>query len=84
MVGNPELLENKTYSQLRQNYLNNYFQANVAKKLPKQFPEPLSVGKQDVCNFAFSNTANTLKARNYLQYFPGVKVGNLLPGYLLK
>ena len=37
----------------------------------QQFPEPLSVGKLDVGNFAFSNTANTLQARNYLNYFQG-------------
>ena len=49
------------YSQLRQNYLNNYFQAEVGKELPNQFPEPFSVGKLDVSNFEFSNTANTLK-----------------------
>ena len=30
----------------------------------KQFSEPLSVGKLDVGNFASSNTANTLHARN--------------------
>ena len=49
-------------------YLTNYFQAKVGKELPKQFPEPLSVGKLDVGNFAFSNAANTLQARNYLKY----------------
>ena len=38
------------YGQLRQNYLNNNFQAKVGQKLPTQFPEPLSVGKQDVGN----------------------------------
>ena len=43
----------------------------VGKELPKQFPEPLSVGKLDVGNFAFSNAANTLQARNYLNYFQG-------------
>ena len=59
------------HNQLRQNYLNNYFQAEVGKELPKQFPEPLSVGKLDVGNFGFSNTANTLQARNYLNYFQG-------------
>ena len=36
------------YNQLRQDYLDNYFQAKVGKELPKQFPEPLSVGKLDV------------------------------------
>ena len=60
-----------TCSQLRQNYLNDYFQAKVGKELPEQFPEPRSVGKLDVGNFAFSNTANTLQARNYLEYFRG-------------
>ena len=56
------------------------FQAKVGKELPKQFPEPLSVGKLDVGNFAFSDTANTLQARNHLKIFSGrFKVGNLLP-----
>ena len=60
------------YSQLRQNYLNKYFQAKADKELPKQFPEPLLVGKLDVGNFALSNPANTLQARNYLvQHFQG-------------
>ena len=49
------------YRQLRQNYQNHNFQARVGKELPKQFPEPLSVGKLDVGNLTFSNTANTLK-----------------------
>ena len=59
------------YNQLRQNYLNNDFQVKVGKELPKQFPEPLSVRNLDVGNFAFSDTANTLQARNYLKYFQG-------------
>ena len=59
------------YSQLWQNYLNNYFQAKVGKELPKQFPEAISVGKLDVGNFVFPNTANTLQAGNYLKYFQG-------------
>ena len=42
-----------------------HFQGKVGKELPKQYPEPLLVGKLDVSNFAFSNTANTLQARNY-------------------
>ena len=45
------------YHQLRQNYLNNDFQANVGKELPKQFPEPLSVGKLDVGKLAVPHTA---------------------------
>ena len=51
------------YNQLQQNNLNNYFQAKVRKELPIQFPEPLSVGKLDVGNFALSNTANALQAK---------------------
>ena len=34
-----------------------YCLAKVGKELPKQLPEPLSVGKLDVGKFAFSNTA---------------------------
>ena len=45
------------------------FHAKVGKKSLKQFPKPVSVGKLDVGNFAFSNTVNTLQARNYLKYF---------------
>ena len=41
------------YSQLRQNDLNSYFQTKVGKEGPKQFPEPFSVGKQNVGNFHF-------------------------------
>ena len=76
----------RIYSQPRQNYLNHSFQAKVVKQLPKQFPEPLSVGKLDVGNFACSNSANTLQARNYLKYISSgrVKVGKLLPDRLLK
>ena len=60
------------YNQLRQNYLNNHFQAKAGKELPKQFPEPLSIGNLDVGDFAFSNTAkHTLPARNYLNYLQG-------------
>ena len=40
------------YSQLWQNYLNNYFQTKVGKEIPKQFPEPITVGRLDVGNFA--------------------------------
>ena len=68
----PKLFPKKTdcfYSQLHQNYLNNYLQATVGREFPKQFPEPLSVGKLNVSNFALSNMANTLQARNYLKYF---------------
>ena len=36
------------------NYLNGYFGAKVGKKLPNRFPEPRSVGRQDVGNFALS------------------------------
>ena len=43
----------------------------VGKELPQQFPEPLLVGKLDVGNLAVSNTANTLQARNNLNYFQG-------------
>ena len=60
-----------SYSQLRQNCLNNSFQAKVGKELPKQFPELLSVGKLDVGNFAFPKTANTLQARNFQNHFQG-------------
>ena len=74
------------YSQHRQNYLNSYFQAKVGKKLPKQLPEPLSVGKLDIGSFAFSSTANTLQARNYQKYFQGgsKSVIYILPDSLLK
>ena len=53
----------REYSQLRQNYQNNYFEAKVGKELPKQFPEPLSVGKLDVGSLALSDNANALQAR---------------------
>ena len=56
-------------SQLRQNYLKKHFQAKVGKQLPKQFPETFSFRKLDVGNFAFSDTANTPQARNYLRHF---------------
>ena len=49
------------FSQFRQSYLNIYFQAKVGTELPKEFPGPLSVGKLDVGNFAFSNTAETVR-----------------------
>ena len=49
------------YSQLRQNYLNNYFQAEVGKELPKQFPDAFSVSKLHVGNFAFSKTQTLCK-----------------------
>ena len=69
-----------SYSHLRQNYLNNYFQAKVGKKLPQQFPEPLSVSKLDVGHFVFSNTAKTLCKPELPQTFSWrVKVCNLLP-----
>ena len=54
------------YGQLRQNYLNHDFQTKVGQELPKEFPVPPSVGRQNVGHFAFSNAANTLQARNYL------------------
>ena len=45
------------YSQHRQNYSNNYFRAEVGKKLPKQFPEPFLVAKQGVGNLELSCAA---------------------------
>ena len=68
-------------SQLRQKYLNNCFQAEVGKELPKQFPEPPSVGKLDVVlksckRFASQRLPKILSER--------VNVGILLPDYLLK
>ena len=56
---------------LRQSYLNHFFQAKVGRELPKQLPEPPSVGKLVVGNVALSNAANTLQARNYMKYFQG-------------
>ena len=69
------------YSQLLQNDLNKHFQTKIAKELPKQFPEPLSVGTLDIGNFAISNAANALQAsQKFPKIFSGrVKVGNLLP-----
>ena len=58
-----------TYSQFRQDYLNIDFHAKIGRELPEQLPEPLSVGKLDVGNFAFQS--NTLQARNYLKYLQG-------------
>ena len=46
---------------------NAYFRAKVCQQLPEQFPKPPLVGKQDVSNFALSNTAKTLQARHYLK-----------------
>ena len=68
------------YNQLRQNYLNKHFQAKVGKELPKQFPEPLLVGKLNLGNFAFSKNCK----QSASQMLPGrVKGGNLLPDLLL-
>ena len=64
-----EVGNGKNFSQLRQNYLNNYFQARVGKELPKQFPEPLSVSKLDVGNFAFSNALCKPGVKNWTQTF---------------
>ena len=58
------------YSQHQQNYLNNPFQGEVGKNLPKQFPESPPVGEQ-VGNSALCYTAKTFKARNYLKQFEG-------------
>ena len=54
--------QSNKYSQHRQNYLNNYFRAEVGKNLPKQFPDPFPVGKQGVGNLALSHTAKTPEA----------------------
>ena len=59
----------KQLNQLRQNYLNNYFQARVGKEFTKQFPAPLPIRKLDAGYFAFSNAANTLQSRNYSDIF---------------
>ena len=68
------------FSLRQQNYQNNYFHAKVGKDLPKQFTGPVSVGKLDVGNYAFSNTATPLQARKNLKYFQGgSKSVNSLP-----
>ena len=54
------------YSQHSQNHLNNYFQAILGKELPKQYPKPPLVGKQNV-GFSLSYTTKTREARNYLK-----------------
>ena len=66
----------RKYNQLRQNCLNTYFQAKVGKELPKQFPQPLLVGKLDVGNFASQKLPKISSGR--------VEVGHLLPDQLLK
>ena len=74
------------YSQHRQNYQNKFFRARVDKELPKQFPKPFLVGKQNVGNFAVSHTYCKLSRSQELpKIISGrVKVGNLLPASLLK
>ena len=57
------------YSQLRQEYLNHYFQAKVGKELPKQFPEPLSIGKLDVGNFCATPLPQDL-GDEILRFYP--------------
>ena len=47
------------------------FRPKVVKNYLSNFPEPLSVGKLDVDNSTFSNTANTLQARHYLKHIQG-------------
>ena len=54
------------YSQLRKNCL----QAKVGKELPKQFPEPLLVGKLDVILNKYCKHSAS-QARNYLNYCQG-------------
>ena len=73
-------------SQHRQNYLNNYFPAEVGKDLPKQFPESFPIGRQGVSNLAPSSTAKTLEARKKPKQFEGrsLWLGNLLLDQLLK
>ena len=68
------------YSQLRQNCLNSYFQAKVGKELPRQFPEPLSVGKLVVGNFAVSSNATLCTPEITQIYFKEGQSRNLLPG----
>ena len=63
----------EAYSQQRQNCLHNYFQVEIDKELPKEFPKPPLVGKQDVGNFALLYTAKTLEA-------PGISQKNSREG----
>ena len=59
-------------------------QAEVSKEFPKQFPEPFSVGKLDVGNFAFQ-ILHTLSSQKLPKInSERVKVGNFLPDELLK
>ena len=41
----------------------NYFRVEVGKKLPKKFPEPPPVSKQDAGSFALSFSAEALEAK---------------------
>ena len=67
------------YSEHRQNYLNHYFQTKVGKELPKQFPEPLSIGKLAFGNLAFQ-ILQTLWSQNLPKLFSGrLQVSNSLP-----
>ena len=68
------------YCQLRQNYVNNYFEAKVGKELPKLFPESSSVGKLDVGNFAFLKNCKHSASQQLPKILSRkVEVGNLLP-----
>ena len=72
--------EDQGSSQLRQNYLNNYFQARVGKEMPKSFPDPLSVGKLDVGKFCILKYCKHSASQKLPKLFSGrARVASLFP-----